>query len=129
MGKNDPSMSKPAGTVPSRIDVFIHSVADVAVPPWGVEVLRQLGIIVGKVTLMAGEVERIEAGVGELTTVEESVEQLVGNLAVEIKSLRDQIAAGGLSPEVAARLTVVADALEARKAKMAALVVANTPSA
>ena len=107
-----------------EVHLHIHIEPD---PRIGV-ILEGVQQILGKVTDMAGEVERIEAGVGELTTVEESVEQLVGNLADEIRLLRDQIASGNLPPEVAARLTAVADALDARKAKMAALVTNNTPS-
>jgi hypothetical protein len=111
-----------------RIDVYHHGLTTTPDPRLD-EILAGVRTLLAKGEAMAGEIERLEAGVAEIPNVVGSVEQLVANLATEIRNLRDQIAAGGLSPEAAQRLTAVADAMDAQKSRLAALVVQGTPQA
>lgn len=62
-------------------------------------------------------------------TSEEAVDDSIITLLTGIKAQLDAILAGGVSPEVQAKIDAIFAKAEANKAKLAAAIVANTPVA
>lgn len=87
-------------------------------PPWAWQLKQMMGLILQKMEIVMAKVEDLEAEVAEESTVIGSVETLVGNLIEQIKS-------AGTDP---AKLDAVLSSLQANKARLGALVAANTPA-
>jgi hypothetical protein len=73
-------------------------------------------------------INALAAQVEQNTTVIGSVEQLVGNLAALIASLKQQLIDAGVDPAIIAQVQAIQTKLETDDSALAALVVANTPA-
>jgi len=82
------------------------------------EILRLLKLSERREIAMAGEIERLEGTITPLTDAVQGAETLLSELS---RLIRD----GANNP---ARIIQVADQIDARRAQLAAAVVANTPA-
>ncbi len=100
-----------------RFDVHIHFKADPAMERKLDLILSALNNLEGKVTAMAGELDRLTTEVAENTTVIQSAITLINGLAQQIRDLSTDPAA----------LNALADTLDAQSNALAEAVTANTP--
>jgi hypothetical protein len=82
-------------------------------------ILTGVALILWKVLTMSDAVDRIESEVAEAKSVAQSAIALLGGLSQQIRD----------NAQDPAKLTALADELDANNAALAAAVVANTPSA
>jgi hypothetical protein len=103
-----------------KVDVHVHLPHDDVPPSWAKQLLsRMLGLemIMSKIE---DKLNVYEAALTKIGTAVDGVATDVGALATEITALKEQIANGGLTPEIeakmddfGARLQAAADKLEA----------------
>jgi peptidoglycan hydrolase CwlO-like protein len=94
-----------------RFSVFVRLRREAAI-------LRKLDAIYEQGAKMAGELERLQTEVSEMSGVVDSAVVLIGGLAQQIRDLAQDPAA----------LTAMADELDAKASRLAAAVAANTPT-
>jgi hypothetical protein len=85
----------------------------------GVTTIFLLAVVFWRIQKMSTELDRVATEVGETNTLIDSAITLLGNLS---QMIRD----AGTDP---AKLTELADSLDAEQNKLAAAIVANTPAA
>lgn len=103
-----------------RVDVYFHAVNESEVFRRLRTIEQSLSTIIQQGANMAGELERLQTEVTEMSSAVDSAIALIGGLAQQI---RDLVAAGD-----PAALTALADSLDSKANELAAAVVANTPT-
>ena len=109
-----------------RIDIHHHFDGDRS----ALEAIhRKLDQILNRETIIMSELtdalDKIEASAAANSAADDAAEQLLKQLSEQIAALKTQTT----DPATVARITALADNLNARAAQLGAAVVANTPSA
>lgn len=101
-----------------RLDVYIHQDRDGEILTQLAAVSDSIAVLAKQGAIMAGELQRLQTEVTEMSGVVDSAIGLINGLAQQIRDLANDPAA----------LTAMADELDAKAAALADAVVANTPT-
>lgn len=98
-------------------------------PPWAIELDAKLNLIIHQEYIIMSQLtdalDQAEAAAAANSAADDSAEALLINLAKMIADLK----ASGTDPATVARITALSTALSDRAGRLAAAVVAGTPSA